>query len=80
MLVIDDALKVQSQGVQRGDDVVLSLLSIAFTPTQDGMGRVELLLAGDGAIAIDVEALDVTLKDVTKPYVAPSGQAPTHPE
>ena len=80
VLVIDDALKVQSQGVQRGDDVVLSLLSIAFTPTQDGMGRVELLLAGDGAIAIDVEALDVTLKDVTKPYVAPSGQAPRHPE
>ncbi len=33
-----------------------------------------LTLAGDGAIALEVEALDVTLKDVTRPYIAPSTQ------
>ena len=80
VLVIDDALAVKSQGVSRDKDVVLSLLSIAFEAGEDGTGRIELLLAGDGAIAIDVEALDVTLKDVTKPYVAPSGSVPNHPE
>jgi hypothetical protein len=37
-------------------------------------------VAGDGVIALDVEALEVVLRDVTKPYVAPSGKAPSHPE
>jgi len=44
------------------------------------MGRVELTLAGDGVIAVDVEALELLLRDVTRPYVAPSGKVPGHPE
>ena len=35
-------------------------------------------LAGDGAIALEVEALDVRLDDVTRPYRAPSGKVPNH--
>jgi hypothetical protein len=80
VLVIDEVMKVSSQGIERTDkDLVLSLLSVAFEPGEDGMGRVVLTLAGDGAIACDVEALDITLKDVTRPYVAPSRRAPEHP-
>lgn len=81
VLVINDVIKIQSQGVPRGDaDTVMSLLSISFEAGEDGMGRVELTLAGDGGIALEVECLDVTLKDVTRPYVAPSKTAPQHPE
>jgi DUF2948 family protein len=81
LLVIEDALKVASQGVMRGGgDMILSLLSVAFEPGEDGTGRVVLTLAGDGAVSIDVEALDVTLKDVTRPYIAPSKSVPSHPE
>jgi hypothetical protein len=79
VLVIEDVMAVQSQGVQKGDeDTILSLLSIEFHPSDDGMGRVELTLAGDGAIACQVEALEVVLRDVTRPYIAPSRKAPTH--
>lgn len=79
VLVIGDVIRVQSQGVPRGDaDTVLSLLSLTFTPAEDGMGRVELVLAGDGGIACEVEALDIVLKDVTRPYIAPSRRAPEH--
>ena len=79
VLSVSDVLKVQSQGVQKGDkDMILSLLSLSFTPGDDGMGRIELVLAGDGAIALDVEALDVTLQDVTRPYIAPSKHTPEH--
>lgn len=79
VLSVSDVLKVQSQGVQKGDkDMILSLLSLSFTPGDDGMGRIELVLAGDGAIALDVEALDVTLQDVTRPYIAPSKHTPKH--
>ncbi|MDA9207325.1 DUF2948 family protein [Octadecabacter sp.] len=80
VLVIEDAIKVQSQGVDpREGDMVLSLLSLTFTATDDGAGFIELTLAGDGAIRIEVEALEVVLKDVTRPYVAPSKSKPHHP-
>lgn len=81
VLSIADVLKVQSQGVNRGEkDLILSLLSLSFNAGKDGMGRLELVLAGDGAIALEVEALDVTLQDVTRPYIAPSRHTPEHPE
>lgn len=81
VLAFEDVLKVQSQGVDKSDpDMVYSLLAIAFLPGEDGTGRLELTLAGDGAIALEVEALEVILQDVTRPYVAPSNKAPSHPE
>jgi hypothetical protein len=57
---------------------VLSLLALDFAPGNDGTGRLTLTLAGDGAIALDVEALEVRLDDVTRPYRAPSGKVPRH--
>jgi hypothetical protein len=60
--------------------MVLSLMSIEFTAGTDGAGEVLLTLAGDGAIRLEVEAIEATLKDVTRPYVAPSKRAPVHPE
>ena len=81
VLAFEDVMRVQSQGVDKSDpDMVFSLLSVAFTPGEDGAGRIELTLAGDGVIALDVEALEVVLRDVTRPYVAPSGKVPSHPE
>lgn len=80
VLAVSDVQKVQSQGVDRGEkDLVLSLLSISFEPGNDGGGRLTFTLAGDGAIALDVEALDVVLQDVTKPYAAHAKRAPRHP-
>ncbi|MCG7520831.1 DUF2948 family protein [Ruegeria sp. Ofav3-42] len=81
VLVFNSVLSVASQGVDRGDkDMVMSLLSVDFEAGDDGAGQIMLTLAGDGAIRLSVEALDATLKDVTRPYQAPSGQAPHHPE
>ncbi|HEY9038911.1 MAG TPA: DUF2948 family protein [Roseovarius sp.] len=81
LLVIDNVLRVASLGIARADpDLILSLLSITFEPGEDCAGHVLLTLAGDGAIRLQVEALDVTLKDVTRPYLAPSGKTPHHPD
>lgn len=81
LLVIDNVLKVASQGIDRADkDMILSLLAVTFEPGADGTGEVLLTLAGDGALRLSVEALEVTVKDVTRPYVAPSGKAPGHPD
>jgi len=79
LLVIDNVLRVASQGIDRNDhDTVLSLLSVTFEPGEEGSGHLILTLAGDGAIRLEIEALEVTLKDVTRPYRAPSGKVPDH--
>lgn len=79
VLLVEDVMAVRSQGIDpRDGETVLSVLSVGFEPGEDGMGRVILTLAGDGAVACDVEALEVILKDVTRPYAAPSGKVPVH--
>lgn len=79
LLVIDNVLRVASQGIDRKDrDTVLSLLSVTFEPGEEGSGHLILTLAGDGAIRLEIEALEATLKDVTRPYRAPSGKMPDH--
>lgn len=79
LLVFDEVLAVHSSGIDRSQkDTVLALLAVTFDATPDGSGKVILTLAGDGALALTVEALDVHLRDVTRPYVAPSGKVPDH--
>lgn len=82
MLVVENVEKAQHQGLDLADrDQVLSLLSLAWEPAPEDQapsGRLLLTLAGDGAIALELEALEVVLKDVTRPYLAPSGKVPGH--
>lgn len=79
LLVIEDAGAVRSQGIDRGDpETVFSLLSLGWESGPEGTGAVTLVLAGDGAVRVEVEAMEVTLHDVTKPYIAPSRKKPEH--
>ncbi|QFT79516.1 hypothetical protein FIU89_02755 [Roseovarius sp. THAF27] len=81
VLVIDNVLGVASQGIDRGDTgTILSVLSIGFEPdaADDVSGYITLTLAGDGAVRARIEALEVSLRDVTRPYRAPSRKAPDH--
>jgi len=79
VLTIGSALRVASNGVDpRDKDLVLSILALEFTPGEDGTGRITLMLAGDGELAVEVECIDVSLVDVSRPSAAPSGTAPTH--
>ncbi len=81
LLLISDVLSVRLAGVEPGaPGTVLSLLGIGWVPGADGTGRLTLTLAGDGAIAVEVECLNLALSDVTRPYVAPSHKAPQHPQ
>jgi len=81
VLAFDDIASVSSQGIERGDpDTILSTLAVTWQPGEDGTGRLEITLAGDGAIALDAECINVTLQDVTQNYLAPSGKTPSHSE
>lgn len=80
VLAIDGVLAARTTGVDPRDrDLVLDLLTLAFEPRAEGAGTLRLVFAGDGEIALDVECLDVTLADVTRPYLAHAKAAPSHP-
>ena len=80
LLVVDNVMSVSSMGIDRTDkDTVLSLMSLSFEPGDAPSGMLHMILAGDGEIRISVEALEVSVRDVTRPYIAPSGATPDHP-
>lgn len=80
LLVIDDVQAMAARGLEGVDEeTVLSALALEFRPGEAGAGRLVLHLAGDGALAFDVECLEILLRDVTRPHAAPSGQMPSHP-
>lgn len=80
VLAFDLVEGVASQGIDRSEtDFVLSLLGLTYTASETG-GTIELTLAGDGAIRLRVEALEARLRDVTRPYLAPSRKTPQHPD
>lgn len=81
VLVVEDVQAAAVQGLDLTDrDRVLSLLTMSFTPGDDGAGRLVLVFAGDGAVALEVECIELALRDVTRPYAAPARQAPRHPD
>ncbi|NIY98678.1 DUF2948 family protein [Salipiger sp. HF18] len=79
LVTVENVLGVSSQGVARDTpDMGLSVLSVGFEPGEDGAGHVVFTLAGDGALRAEVEALELGLRDVTRPYAAVSGKLPDH--
>jgi hypothetical protein len=68
-LSVETALAVKSRKLRLdADDATGSLLDIAFEPGVEPGGTIVLRLAGGGAIAIDVECIDVSLTDVGAPW------------
>jgi hypothetical protein len=79
VLSFEDVHSIRTQGFDRTDpDLILSLLNVTFEADTDGMGYCIVTLAGDGAIRLKVEVLEASLRDVTRPYIAPSGMMPNH--
>ena len=72
-LHFDSVLAVKTRNVKLGNkDAVVSILAITFTPNavDDPAGVIEIVLAGDGAIRLEVECIDAELADLTQPWTA----------
>lgn len=78
LLAFDGVLGVRTRAITKTDpDLILSLLQVTFTPDEEPPGgTITLLFAGDGEIALKVEALDVTLLD--SDYVWTTRHTPSH--
>lgn len=78
-LVVTGVQAVRARGVDpKAKDTVVSLLSLAFAPLDGCAGRLTLALAGDGDLVAEVECLDVTLTDLTRPWQAHARTLPAH--
>lgn len=65
ILAFDTVLSVKTRAVTKADpDMVYSVLSLTFNPADEPPGgKISILFAGDGELALEVEAVDVTLLD-----------------
>ena len=77
--MISHVKSISSSGFSaKQKDKILSMLSISFNGDEGGSGNVLIILSGNGGIRVNVDALEVNLRDVTVPYIAPSGLLPEH--
>jgi hypothetical protein len=83
-LHFDNVLAVKSQNVKLGArDAVVAILAVTFTPrkaeegaAEDPAGIVEIVLAGGGAIRLEVECIAAELSDLTQDW--PARATPDH--
>ncbi|MGF1660062.1 MAG: DUF2948 family protein [Rubrimonas sp.] len=76
-LTVENAMEVRARGVAPGArDQVFNLLDIGFAPGADGAGVLRLTLSGGAEIEIEVEALELSLGDLSRPWEAQA--APRH--
>lgn len=63
-LHFERVLAARTRGLDRDGAVPLSLLALTFEPTEAPSGRVTLVFSGGAAIRLEVECLEVRMKDL----------------
>ncbi|RFB04853.1 DUF2948 family protein [Parvularcula marina] len=64
----DDVTRVRTKSVRLdAKEAVIDILSVTYEGDENG-GTITLNLAGGGGIALDVEAINGTLKDISDPW------------
>jgi hypothetical protein len=70
-LHFDTVTKVASTGFDRGNrEAVLNLLSVSFEEGETPSGTIELTFSGGAAIRLDVECVDVQMRDLGPRWTA----------
>lgn len=76
-LTVDDVLAVRSRGLNNRDkEQVFNILKLGFKSGEDGAGVLQVDCSGDAAFEFDLECLNISLTDLTRPWAA--GGKPEH--
>jgi hypothetical protein len=76
-LVVRDVKHITRRGFDPSDSKgVMELLTIECEAREDAAATLTMIFAGDAAIRLDVECVDVTLKDIGEPW--PARRKPEH--
>ncbi|MBM6596714.1 DUF2948 family protein [Microvirga pudoricolor] len=75
-LHFEHVTNVRVRGIDQGDkEAVLNLLAVAFEPGEAPSGTATLIFAEGGAIQIDVECIEMQMKDLGPVWAAESRPA-----
>ena len=78
-LTVEGVLSLKAQRLDpTGVDAVTAVLALRWEDTGEGAGRLTVSLADGAAILAEVEALEVTLVDLTRPWEAKARAMPSH--
>ena len=79
LLIIDNVLNISSQAIDRSKgSEPLNLLCLDLKQSKKNI-FLTLLLSNFGAIRFELDAIELSIKDVTRPYKAYSENIPFHP-
>ncbi|MAI18491.1 MAG: hypothetical protein CBC71_06415 [Rhodobacteraceae bacterium TMED111] len=79
LLMISHVKSISSSGFSpKQRDQILSILSTSFNGDDGGSGNILFVFSGNAGIRVEVDALEINLRDVTMPYISPSGRSPEH--
>lgn len=68
----DDVTQVRAKAVKmQAKSAVVDILSVTFEPKGEEGGTILLTLAGGGAIALEVEAINANVNDISEPWRTP---------
>ncbi|MGV6819100.1 MAG: DUF2948 family protein [Parvularcula sp.] len=69
----DDVIRVRTKSVRLdARDAILDLLAVEISGEEDGTKTIELVFAGGGAIALEVDAINAELRDISEPWPTPN--------
>lgn len=78
-LVFDSVMSMKANGLNPAEkDTVYAVLNLSWDAGDDASGALEIALAGDGALSLQMECLDGQLVDLTRPWEAKSDKVPDH--
>lgn len=79
-LIIDSVMAVRARGIDLNDrKKPLAVLGLQYAlGDEPPSARLLLALSGGGELAIDVECVDVSLADLTRPWEAQASRSPKH--
>ena len=73
-LHVERVRAVRTRGLMRGDAMPMSLLALTFAATDAPSGHVDLVFSGGAAVRLEVECIEVRMKDL-----GPVWEAATRP-
>ena len=80
-LTVEGVQKVRARGIDpRERERVFELLALLFQPTDGPAGTLTLTMAGDAELVVEVECLELSLTDLSRPWAAKARKVPAHEE
>ena len=79
ILIFDNVLSVKSKGIRQSkSNMIISLLTFNYNFSCFEKQSIDLIFSGEAQITIDIECIEVFLKDVSELFESTSSRLPDH--